>query len=85
VELQLGVDDAPVGAEASGSVRQAFEAADWTEDARAAADGAGTTAFAYRKDDVRCEVSAGRPAGLVDGEVVEDGTVYLEASCYASD
>jgi arylsulfatase len=85
VELQMGVDDAPVGAEASGSVRQAFEAADWTEDARAAADGAGTTAFAYWKDDVRCEVSAGRPAGLVDGEIVEDGTVYLEASCYASD
>ncbi len=49
------------------------------------ADGAGTTAFAYAKDDVRCEVSAGRPASLVEGAIVEDGTVYLEAGCYVSD
>ena len=85
VALRLGVEDAPAGAEPSRSVRQAFEAASWTEDLGATADGAGTSAFAYSRDDVRCEVTAGRPASLVGGEIVEDGTVYLEASCNVSD
>ena len=85
VALRLGTNDVPAGAEPSQAVRGAFEAALWEDDPGATADGAGTTAFAYSRDDVRCEVSAGCPAGLVEGEIVEDGTVYLEASCYASD
>ena len=85
VALQLGVDSVPSNAEPSDSVRGAFEASGWTQDLGAVADGAGTTEFAYAKDDVRCEVSAGRPASVVEGEIVEDGTVYVEAGCYASD
>jgi hypothetical protein len=85
VALRLGTTDAPAGAEPSQAVRGAFEAEGWVEDLEAAADGAGTTAFSYTKDDVRCAVSGGRPASLMDGEIVEDGSVYLEAECSASD
>jgi hypothetical protein len=85
VVLRLGTTDIPAGAEPSQAVRGAFEAAGWPEDVGAAAEGAGTTAFAYSNEDVRCGVSAGRPASLVAGEIVEDGTVYLEAGCSASD
>ena len=85
VALRQDADVAPAGAEPSQAIREAFETAGWAEDLGAAADGAGTTAFAYSKEDVRCEVSAGRPASLVDGEIVEDGDVYLEAGCSASD
>jgi arylsulfatase len=85
VAFRLGTTDAPAGAEPTRAVRGAFEAAGWREDLMAAADAAGTTAFAYSKDDVRCAVSGGRPASLVDGEIIEDGSVYLEGGCSVSD
>ena len=85
VALRLDADGAPAGAEPSRAIREAFDAAGWEEDLGVAADGAGTTAFAYSQENVRCEVSAGRPASLVDGEIVADGTVYLEAGCHTSD
>ncbi|MCK5490045.1 MAG: sulfatase-like hydrolase/transferase, partial [Gemmatimonadetes bacterium] len=85
VKLRLDADSSPAGAEPSEAIRTAFESSEWVEDLGATADGVRTTAFAYRKGDVRCEVSAGRPASLVDGEIVEDGSVYLEAGCFASD
>jgi arylsulfatase len=85
VALRLRTADAPAGAEPTQAVRGAFEAAGWVEDLAAAADGAGTSAFAYSRDNVRCAVSGGRPASLVGGEIIEDGSVYLEAGCSASD
>ncbi len=85
VKLRLDADSSLAGAEPSEAIRTAFESSEWVEDLGATADGVGTTAFAYRKGDVRCEVSAGRPASLVDGEIVEYGSVYLEAGCSASD
>jgi len=85
VALRQDADGAPAGAEPSRAIREAFDAAGWEEDLGVAADGAGTTAFAYSQENVRCEVSAGRPASLVDGEIVADGTVYLEAGCHTSD
>jgi hypothetical protein len=85
VDLRMDLESAPAGAEPSEEIRLAFARAGWTKDLDAAADGAGTTAFAYRKSDVRCEVSGGRPASLVDGEIVEDGYIYLDADCFAAD
>jgi arylsulfatase A-like enzyme len=85
-EVRLRVDvtgDAP-GAGLVEEVRTAFDSAQWTEDREAAADGPGTSDFAWEKADVRCEVSAGRPAGLVDGAIVAEGYVYLEAGCRRS-
>ena len=66
-------------------IRNALDESGWTEDLGATADGAGTSAFAYSKEDVRCEVSAGKPASLLDGEIVEDGTTYVEANCFTWD
>ena len=85
VDLRMDLESVPAGAEPSEKIRSALARAGWTEDLGAAADGAGTTAFAYGKSDVRCEVSAGRPASLVDGEIVEDGYIYLDADCFAAD
>jgi len=85
--VMLRIDSAgpPPGTEASQAVRGAFADAGWTEDPGSAADGAGTTAFAYLKDRVRCDVSAGRPASLENGEIVEAGYSYLEAGCRVVD
>jgi len=85
VSLRLDVVAVPSGAEPSEAIRSAFTESGWAEDVSVAADGAGTTAFAYRKEDVRCEVSAGRPASLVDEEYVDDGYIYLDAGCSAAD
>ena len=85
VKLRLDVANESAGADLSEAIRSAFRESGWGEDFSAAADGAGTTAFAYRREDVRCAVSAGQPASLVDGEIVVDGYVYLEAVCYAGD
>jgi arylsulfatase len=62
-------------------VRRAFEEAEWTQDLGSVADGPGTSSFAWQKEEVRCEVSAGRPASLVDGEITDDGYAYVEARC----
>lgn len=85
VDLRLDVVNESSGADLSEAIRSAFGESGWAEDVNAAADGAGTTAFAYRKEGVRCEVSAGQPASLVDGEIVVDGYIYLEAGCSAAD
>jgi hypothetical protein len=85
VSLRTDVESVPAEADPSEAVRSSFTRSGWTEDIDAAADGAGTAAFAHTKDDVRCEVSAGRPASLVDGEIAEDGNVYLDAECFTSD
>jgi arylsulfatase len=85
VHLSVRVEDVPAEVDPSGAIRNAMDESGWTEDLGATADGAGTSAFAYSKEDVRCEVSAGRPASLRDGEIVEDGTAYAEANCFASD
>lgn len=83
VNLRLDVAKESAGGELSEAIRSAFRESGWVEDFSAAADGAGTTAFAYRREDVRCAVSAGQPASLADGEIVVDAYVYLEARCYA--
>jgi arylsulfatase A-like enzyme len=85
VSLRTDVESVPAGADPAEVVRSAFARSGWTEDIDATADGPGTAAFAHSRDDVRCEVSAGRPASLVDGEIVEDGPVYLDATCLAAD
>jgi arylsulfatase len=83
VSLRVDLADQPGAADPSRAVRFAFGEAGWTEDMGAAADGPGTSAFAFDRASVRCEVSAGRPASLVNGEIVDDGIVYLEAGCFA--
>ncbi len=85
VQLSVGVEDVPAQIDPSGAIRNVLDESGWTEDLGATADGAGTSAFAYSKEDVRCEVSAGRPASLLDGEIVEDGTAYVEANCFTWD
>lgn len=85
VSLRLDVAGAPPGGDLSAAVRIAFRDSGWDEDTRSAADGPGTTAFAWESADVRCEVAAGRPASLADGGIVEEGTVYLEARCASPD
>jgi len=81
VNLRSDVENESAGADLSKAIRSAFGESGWSEDVNVAADGAGTTAFAYRLDDVRCEVSVGQPADLVDGEIVVAGYVYLVAGC----
>jgi hypothetical protein len=85
VNLRSDVVNESAGGELSEAIRSAFRESRWGEDISAAADGAGTTAFAYRREGVRCAISAGQPASLVDGEIVVDKHVYLEAGCYAED
>ncbi|MBT8478607.1 MAG: arylsulfatase [Gemmatimonadetes bacterium] len=84
VQLRVTTDRVPAASQPSDAIRAAFGESGWTEDLGATADGAGTSAFAYSKEDVRCDVSAGRPASLLDGEIVEDGIVYVEASCFTA-
>jgi arylsulfatase len=81
VRLSIDANDQVQTADLPGALRDAFLSAEWVEDLASAADGPGTSSFAWEKGGVRCEVSAGRPASLVDGEIVADGNVYLEAVC----
>jgi hypothetical protein len=83
VSVRVDLTSRPDAGEPSAAIRSVFGQAGWVEDMEAAADGAGTTAFAFGKTGVRCEVSAGRPASLVNGEIVDDGIVYLDAGCFA--
>jgi arylsulfatase A-like enzyme len=64
------------------AVGSAFESAGWSLDPTSVADGAGTGAFAWTKEDVRCEVAGGWPASVASGGVVRDDAVFLEARCF---
>ena len=85
VRIRMDSASALPGADPAEAVRTAFRDSEWDDDIDAVADGAGSSAFAWEKDDVRCGVSAGRPASLIEGEIVEDGTLYLEARCQSVD
>lgn len=85
VRVRLDLASYPDAADPSDALRAALADADWAEDESAVADGPGSASFAYEKQSVRCEILAGRPASLADGELVDDGVVYVEADCFAAD
>jgi hypothetical protein len=57
----------------------------WKADLRHAADGPGTTSFAFalRKERVLCIVGGGAPSGIDDGKEVRAETYELAAGCAA--
>ncbi len=80
VDLRLAATAPSPSAALGRAIRDLFAERGWSEDLGAAADGPGTTAFAFEKDDVRCVVGAGRP----DGDIVEETHYYVEAECSAA-
>ncbi len=53
----------------------------WTEDLRYAADGPGTSAFAYRKDGILCVFSLGAHSAIEDDRIVTSEDFEFDARC----
>jgi hypothetical protein len=54
----------------------------WTEDLQYAADGPGTSAFAFRKDGISCFFNLGAPSHIEDGEIISAERYEFEAECF---
>ncbi len=65
------------------AVRNWLGQAGWEEDPLCAADGPGTTSFAFRKDDVLCTVGGGAHSWIEDGQILTADRYELEAGCMA--
>jgi hypothetical protein len=63
------------------AVRGLFQGVGGTEDIRYAADGPGTTSFAFRKNRILCMVSGGAHSWIEDGEIFTSEWYELEARC----
>jgi hypothetical protein len=63
------------------SVRVQFRWDGWIEDTRLAADGPGTSSFAFRKNGVLCMVSGGAHSWIEDGKTFTSERYDLKAAC----
>ena len=63
------------------ALRRHFEGTGWEEDARLAADGPGTTAFAFRKSGISCRAEGGAHAGIEDGKPFRSDRYELTVEC----
>lgn len=81
--LELDIASVAPGAEPTEAIRSAFRGSSWVEDLSRAADGPGGSGYGFEREGVYCEVMSGRPASLVDGEIREDGFVFVDAVCRA--
>ncbi len=64
-------------------LRTRLAALGWTEVLDYSADGPGTTAYAFRTDQVLCVASAGAPSYLADdGEIVVAEGYEVDAGCF---
>jgi hypothetical protein len=63
------------------AVRGQFQGDGWMEDIRYAADGPGTTSFAFRKNRILCRVSGGAHSWIEDGKTFTSERYELEAGC----
>jgi len=63
------------------AVRSWFQGGGWMEDIRYAADGPGTTSFAFRKNRILCRVGGGAHSWIEDRESFTSERYDLEAGC----
>ncbi len=63
------------------ALRSHLQGTGWMEDIRYAADGPGTTSFAFRKDRMLCRVSGGAHSWIEDGKPFTSDRYQLEAAC----
>lgn len=63
------------------ALRVLLPQAGWEEDSRYAADGPGTTSFAYRKHGVLCMFRGGAHSRIERGKVLVSETYEFEAGC----
>lgn len=63
------------------AVRGHLEGTGWMEEIRYAADGPGTTSFAFRKNRMLCRVSGGAHTWIEDGKPFTSERYELEAGC----
>ena len=63
------------------ALRLFFAGTGWEEDIREAADGPGTTSFAFRKDGVYCRLRGGAHSWVEDGKTFTSETYEFEAAC----
>jgi hypothetical protein len=63
------------------AVRGRFQGDGWMEDIRYAADGPGTTSFAFRKNRILCTVSGGAHSWIEDGKTFTSERYGIEAAC----
>ena len=63
------------------AVRGHFQGTDWMEEISYAADGPGTTSFAFRKNRMLCRVSGGAHSWIEDGKHFTSEKYELEAGC----
>jgi hypothetical protein len=63
------------------ALRGQFQGDGWREDIRYAADGPGTTSFAFRKNGILCMVSGGAHSWIEDGKAFTSERYELESGC----
>jgi hypothetical protein len=63
------------------AVKRLLQGTGWTEEIRYAADGPGTTSFAFRKCGMLCWVSGGAHSWIEDGKPFSSDKYELEAGC----
>jgi hypothetical protein len=65
-------------------IRAELSAKGWAEDLQFAADGPGTSAFAFRNNGLLCKFSMGAPSYLENGEIISAELYEIDASCSRS-
>lgn len=63
------------------AVKGQFQGDGWVEDIRYAADGPGTTSFAFRKNGILCRVTGGAHSWIEGGKHFTSDRYDLEAGC----
>ena len=63
------------------AVKVHFQGTGWMQEIRYAADGPGTTSFAFRKHGMLCRVSGGAHSWIEDGKPFTSERYELEAGC----